>query len=196
METWVLVVVVVAIVVVAAALLAPRALHTARSRRIRKRFGPEYDRTVAATGDRASAESELAERERRHSRLTIVDLDPSARERYQQGWRAAQARFVDDPVGATREADLLVTSVMRDRGYPVENFEQQAADVSVDHPSVVEHYRSAHAVAVASEREQVPTEDLRRAITHYRALFDELVGGAGPPEKGAEKGAEKGSRGG
>src|SRR5512144_809569 len=187
METWLLVVVVVLLVLVLAALVAPRAVRGWRSQRIRKRFGPEYDRTVSRTGDRAAAEAELAEREKQRSRLTITDLDPAARDRYLQGWRAAQARFVDNPVAATREADLLVTNVMRDRGYPVDDFEQQAADVSVDHPTVVEHYRSAHAVAVATERDQVGTEDLRQAITHYRALFDELVG-AGEAESGGRHG--------
>jgi FtsZ-interacting cell division protein ZipA len=187
METWLLVVVVVLLVLVLVALVAPRAVWASRSRRIRKRFGPEYDRTVSKTGDRSAAEAELAEREKRRSRLTVTELDPAARDRYLQGWRAAQARFVDNPVAATREADLLVTNVMRDRGYPVDDFEQQAADVSVDHPAVVEHYRSAHAVAVATEREQVSTEDLRQAITHYRALFDELVG-AGEAESGGRRG--------
>jgi hypothetical protein len=186
MEVWVLVVVLLVIVAVAA-IAAPRAVRTWRSRRLRKRFGPEYERAVSVTGDRSAAESELAEREKRRSQLNIVELDPAARERYLQGWRAAQARFVDNPVAATREADLLVTNVMRDRGYPVENFDQQAADVSVDHPAVVEHYRSAHGIALKSEREQVTTEELRRALTHYRALFEELVG-AGEAEQGGRRG--------
>jgi hypothetical protein len=146
-----------------------------RSRRLRERFGPEYDRTVAEAGDRKEAESRLEERTTRRERLDIVPLDPADRVRYVEAWRLTQARFVDEPAEATREADRLITAVMRDRGYPIDDFEQRAADVSVDHPQVVDDYRAAQAIASANERSEASTEDLRQALVHYRSLFEELL---------------------
>jgi hypothetical protein len=146
-----------------------------RSHRLRDRFGPEYDRTVAEAGDRREAEAKLQERTERRQQLDIVPLDPAARDRYVEAWRQTQARFVDEPAEATREADRLISEVMRERGYPVEDFEQRAADVSVDHPQVVDDYRAAHAIAAANERSEASTEDLRQALVHYRSLFEELL---------------------
>src|SRR5919198_1559057 len=148
MATWVWIVIAVAAVVVVALLLWS-ALRTRRTRTLKEGFGPEYDRTVADAPSRREAEAELAERRKRREDLDIRPLDPDARERYADEWQATQARFVDDPGGAITEADVLIQRVMRERGYPVEDFEQRAADVSVDHPEVVNNYRAAHAAATA-----------------------------------------------
>ena len=140
-------VILIVVVVVAIALFAVLMARRRRTEGLRERFGPEYERTVARAGDRRAAESELADREHRRKEFTIVALEPAVQSRYQQEWRATQARFVDDPPGATRDADVLVARVMQERGYPVDaDFERQAADVSVDHPQVAENYRAAHAV--------------------------------------------------
>jgi hypothetical protein len=163
------------VVLVLLALLAFFAGRQRRSRRLQDKFGPEYERTVEHAGDRRAAEAELLERAERRQRLDIVPLDPEARTRYLEAWRNTQAQFVDEPAEATREADRLVTSVMRDRGYPVDDFEQRAADISVDHPQVVDDYRAAHAIAAANDRSEANTEDLRQALVHYRSLFEELL---------------------
>ena len=165
-------IIVVAIIVVAA-IFASRAV---RSRRLQQRFGPEYDRTVRTAGDRTAAEHELAQREARVKRMHIEELPAGARERYTEEWRTVQSRFVDQPREALTDADRLVENVMRDRGYPVNDFEQRAADISPDHPQVVDNYRIAHGIAVRSERGEVNTEDLRQAMVHYRTLFDDLLG--------------------
>jgi hypothetical protein len=136
-----------------------------QTRALRDRHGPEYDRPRAAESERAER---LAE-------LEITPLPPGARERYVTEWQRVQARFVDDPQGAAREADMLIQSVMQDRGYPADDFDQRAADVSVDHPGVVEAYREAHRLTRAGALGDATTEELRRAMQHYRALFDELV---------------------
>jgi hypothetical protein len=173
MDAGVLIVILVAVaLVVVLALVASRQM---RSRRLRERFGPEYDRTVAEAGDRKQAEARLQGRTERRQRLDIVPLDPADRDRYVEAWRQTQARFVDEPAEATREADRLITDVMRKRGYPIDDFEQRAADVSVDHPQVVDDYRAAQAIAAANERSEASTEDLRQALVHYRSLFEELL---------------------
>ena len=174
MDTGLLIVVIIAVVIIA--LLAVVVARRRRSGGLRTRFGPEYPRTVARAGDRRAGESQLAEREQRHRQLDIVDLEPDARAGYLEAWRAAQGRFVDDPATATREADALVTKVLRDRGYPVEDFQQQADDVSVEHPVVAENYRAAHVLALANDQGLASTEDLRQAFVHYRSLFAELLG--------------------
>jgi cytoskeletal protein RodZ len=163
--------VIVVIVVLLAVLLGQRR----RTQRLQQQFGPEYQRTVARAGDQRSAEADLAAREQRRQKLNIVALEPATRDRYREAWRATQATFVDDPAAATREADTLVAQVMRDRGYPVDDFEQGAADVSVDHPQVAENYRAAHAVHQANEQGLASTDDLRQAFVHYRSLFSELL---------------------
>jgi hypothetical protein len=191
MDTGLLVaILVVLVLLVVLALVAGR---QRRSRRLRDKFGPEYDRTVAEAGDRREAEATLQERTERRQQLDIVPLDPAARDRYVEAWRQTQARFVDEPAEATREADRLITELMRERGYPVEDFEQRAADVSVDHPQVVDDYRAAHAIAAANERSEASTEDLRQALVHYRSLFEELleVGHAEPRQQPYDGRAEQ-----
>jgi FtsZ-interacting cell division protein ZipA len=177
--------IVVAAIIVAVAIFASRA---ARSRRLRQRFGPEYDRTVRTTGDRAAAEQELAARETRVKRMHIEELPAGARERYAEEWRTVQSRFVDQPREALMQADRLVENVMRDRGYPTSDFDQHAADISADHPAVVDDYRAAHGIASRSERGEVSTEDLRQAMVHYRTLFDDLLGT--PERTGNERAAD------
>lgn len=147
-----------------------------RSDRLRSDFGPEYKRTVSDTGDRRAAEAELEQRQRRVEALSIRPLSPSDRARFAEAWREAQARFVDQPEAAIGDADRLIGEVMQARGYPVADFEQRVADVSVDHPAVVEHYRAAHAIATRSASIPADTEQLRQAMVHYRALFDDLLG--------------------
>ena len=184
MSTWVWIVIAIAAVIVVAA-VAWSAYNARRRKGLQERFGGEYDRTVADAPSRREAESELSEREKRRQELDIRPLEQSARDRYVSEWRNTQARFVDDPEAAVGDADRLIQQVMRERGYPVEDFEQRAADVSVDHPEVVNNYRAAHAISIAHERERASTEDLRVAMQHYRLLFDELVGETRQPA-GAE----------
>lgn len=171
--TVALVAIAVAVVVLVALALWMRARR--RSRVLQDRFGSEYDRTVAGSDSRKEAEQELRERERRRDELDIVPLDDRARAQYMEAWLGVQQRFVDAPAESVAEADVLVMQVMRDRGYPVDDFERRAADVSVDHPDVVEHYRSGHAVAARSRSDGSDTEELRGAVVHYRALFDALL---------------------
>lgn len=163
--------------IAAAALVAATVLGTriGRSRRLGHAFGPQYDRTVGEAGSRGEAEAELRDRQKRHEGLDLRRLSPVARQDYLGRWRSTQERFVDDPQGATMQADGLVLDVMRDRGYPVENFEQRAAGISVDYPELVGDYWSAHDVAGRQSVGEATTEDLRRAMRHYRALFDELL---------------------
>lgn len=151
-----------------------------RSEHLRDRFGPEYDRAVEVKGDRAKAEAELAKREKRVEKLNIRPLEPAERHEFASRWNDVQARFVDDPPRAVAFADALLGEVMKARGYPVSDFDQRAGDISVDHPVVVEHYHKAHDIAVRQERGQASTEELRQAMIHYRALFDNLVGADAP----------------
>jgi hypothetical protein len=174
MDTWVWIVIGVVVAIVVLGVLFS-ALRTRRSRSLQDQFGREYDRAVDKAGGRREAERELAERQKRHDELELRPLSPNARERYVQQWQATQGRFVDDPTGAVSEADGLVQRVMRDRGYPVDDFEQRAADISVEHPDLVEKYRTADGIARASERGEASTEDLRHSVRHYRALFVELL---------------------
>jgi len=146
-----------------------------RTRRLRGRFGPEYERTVDSSESKRQAEEELASREARREQLEIRPISAAARARYLEDWQAVQAQFVDDPAGAVTRADSLIQSVMADRGYPVDDFEQRAADISVDHPDVVENYREGHRLSQRSSAGNGSTEELRQAMRHYRSLFDELV---------------------
>jgi hypothetical protein len=169
--------VIVAVLVIALAVAAVVIARQRRSQRLQEGFGPEYGRTLAEKGDRREAESELLERRDRRQQLEIRQLDPDSRERYAERWRGAQRTFVDQPGAAVAEADRLVSEVMHERGYPVEDdFDRRAADVSVDHPVVVENYRAAHGISVRAARNEADTEDLRQALVHFRALFDELLG--------------------
>jgi FtsZ-interacting cell division protein ZipA len=177
MPTWAWVLVVLGAVVLLA-LLALAALTQRRTKRLQTRFGPEYDRTLERRGSKRRAEAELGSRVDRREQLEIRPLSPAAREHYRESWTKVQAQFVDDPAGATVAADELVTTAMSERGYPMGDFERRAEDVSVDHPQVVERYRAAHAITESNPQGDTDTENLRQAMQHYRALFDELLEGA------------------
>jgi hypothetical protein len=155
------------------------------SERLQQRFGPEYARTVHDMGSRDKAEAELLARQRRVERLHIKPLAPADAAHYANEWKQLQGRFVDSPRGALAEADRLVRELMLQRGYPMGDFERRAADISVDHPVVVEHYRAAHAIVLRDQRDVTDTEDLRKALVHYRVLFDELLEVA--PDPGARR---------
>lgn len=146
-----------------------------RTNKLRSRFGPEYTRTVEAAGNPRKAEAALLDREKRVQKYTIKPLVPGDRERFTAAWRKVQAEFVDDPKGSLGHADALLGDVMAARGYPVSDFEQRSADLSVDHPVVVQNYRAAHHIAVRHAKGEAGTEELRQAMIHYRSLFDELV---------------------
>ncbi|GLW06741.1 hypothetical protein Misp01_18710 [Microtetraspora sp. NBRC 13810] len=171
---WVAVVVaaVVAIVVVGYAVLQQQRRH-----RLRERFGPEYQRTLDERENRREAEQELRAREQRVARLDIRPLDPARRDAYAKKWAEVQERFVDAPGFAVTEADQLVTSVMAERGYPTDDFEQRLSDLSVQHGRTLGHYRDAHEISGRAVRREASTEELRQAMMHYRALFEELLGG-------------------
>jgi hypothetical protein len=158
-----------------------------KTRRLKERFGSEYQRVVDESGDQRSAEQELVARERKRQKLDIVALSSAAHQRYVQQWTDIQRSFVDDPSEAVGYADRLVTEVMRERGYPVEDFEQRASDISVDHPETVEHYRAAHTLHLAQEKADIGTEAQRQAFVHYRALFEQLLGADDEIEKTTPK---------
>jgi len=174
----VLVVLVVAVVVV----LYIRKRRSARAE-LREKFGPEYDRAVREHGSERKAEAKLEDRETRVEKLNIRELDALEHERFSKRWAAIQSRFIDSPKGAVTEADDLVSSVMQARGYPVSDFNQRAADISVDHPRVVMNYRTAHDIVQRFGTADATTEELRTAMIHYRSLFDELVQVAAPVER-------------
>ncbi len=163
--------------VLVAAVLIWYLVKQARSRELQRDFGPEYDRTMARAGDRGLAESDLRERRERVDALDVRPLSRSDHDRFASEWTKVQAEFVDAPAEAVTDADELIQQVMATRGYPVEDFDRRAADVSVEHPEVVENYRSAHSIAVKEAREDgdANTEALRKAMVYYRSLFDELL---------------------
>jgi hypothetical protein len=169
---WILIAI-VAVIVIAGALWSYQ--QRRRSGGLKRQFGPEYEREVSTRGQR-DAERELERRQRRVEALHIHALPREDRERFAEQWRTVQARFVDDPGGAISDADRLVNEVMRLEGYPIGEFEQRAADISVDHPRVVEHYRVAHDIALAHRDAKANTENLREAMVHYRSLFEDLLG--------------------
>ena len=180
---------IVAIVVVVLVLLVLLALllrMQTRRRHLQDRFGPEYDRTVQERENRIEAEKELAGREKRYSQLDIRPLAPDVRNTYAQDWRRVQEQFVDTPNSAVAEADRLVTALMKDRGYPTEGYEQQLADLSVAHARSLEHYRLAHEINVRTDRD-ASTEDLRNAMVHYRALFEDLLSNGSDPGRRADR---------
>jgi hypothetical protein len=174
MPTWAWIIIAAAAVVVLA-LVAYGAFRTNRRKQLKDTFGPEYERTVSDAPTRREAEAELLERRKRHEEFDIRPLSPAARDGYVALWEKTQARFVDDPQGAIDEADNLIQQVMRERGYPVEDFDTRAADLSVDHADVVEHYREGHAIAERNAEGEADTEELRQALVHYRALFDGML---------------------
>jgi hypothetical protein len=173
---WVLIAAMVIVVVIAGVLvMAMPASRRKRTERLKQKFGPEYERTVSEAGEQQAAEKELVAREHKRDKLDIHPLTAGAREGYAHRWRTVQTAFVDHPSSAVGDADRLVTEVMRERGYPVDDFDQRAADISVDHPTVVENYRAAHAIHLAHQQGEVGTEKQRQAFVHYRALFDKLL---------------------
>jgi hypothetical protein len=147
-----------------------------RSARLKEHFGPEYERTVGELGEQRAAEADLVAREKKRKKLDIVDLPPEARAEHVATWQKVQTDFVDAPGDAVGRAERLVTRVMRERGYPIDDFDQRAADISVDHPDIVENYRGAHAILQSQHNGEISTEDARQAFVHYRALFDRLLG--------------------
>jgi hypothetical protein len=176
MDTWVWILIAVVVVLIVLGAIGYFAQRR-RTQGLQDRFGgSEYDRTLETEGGRRSAERELREREKRHEELDLRPLSPEARRGFQQEWEETQHDFVDDPKGAVARADKLVQRVMRERGYPVDDFDRRAADISVEHPDLVEKYRTADGIARASERGEASTEDLRHSVRHYRALFNELLG--------------------
>jgi hypothetical protein len=165
---------IVAVIAVVVLLLVWMFLRKRRTVALRQRFGSEYERAVKEHGE-TRAEGLLAAREKRVERFSLRELATDERERYMTEWRAVQSRFVDDPPGAVSEADLLVGQLMHSRGYPMSDFEQRAADLSVDHPRVIENYRAAHEIALRQSRSEATTEDLRNAMIYYRSLFEDLL---------------------
>jgi hypothetical protein len=168
----------VLVILIALGLIA--LLWRRRSRRLQEQFGPEYKHAVRKYGDARKAEAELAAREKRVRKLEIRPLTQEEQSRFAEAWRKTQARFVDEPSKAVGEADGLIKEVMQMRGYPVGDFDQRAADVSVDHPNVVTNYRRAREIAARNKSGEATTEDLRHAMMHYRSLFEELMDAAEP----------------
>ena len=174
--TTIIIIIIVAILVVVA--IAAGVVYDTRRRRLRQRFGPEYDRLVEEKGSRTRAEAELAGRQRRVAGLGIRPLDPAARACYAENWAAVQEQFVDAPQEAVTAAQRLVMTVMNERGYPTEGGGQVLADLSVDHANVLDHYRAAYGISQRAADGAASTEDLRQAMIHYRALFRDLLGEA------------------
>ena len=174
---------VIAIIVVAA--IGYVSSRKRRSRKLREHFGPEYERVLKQEGDPRKAEGVLEFREKRRDKFKIRSLSAADRQSFNTRWREVQARFVDDPRGAVTVADSLVTDVMQARGYPIGEFDERAADLSVDYPTIVDNYRAGHEIALRHSSGQASTEDLRQAMMHYRVLFEELLGEDKPYRKGA-----------
>lgn len=169
-------IVIIVVIVIAVVLIGAAAWMAVRRRSLRERFGPEYDRVVGEQDSRRAAERELRARERRHAELDLRPLSEESRRRYAASWEEIQAKFVDTPNEAVGEADRLVTQLIAERGYPTENFDDQLAQLSVEHARTLEHYRDAHDINLQNERGQASTEQLRQALVHYRALFADLLG--------------------
>ncbi|MFF6777082.1 hypothetical protein ACFY8W_26510 [Streptomyces sp. NPDC012637] len=184
MSTGTVLAIVIPIAVVIVLVVLAFVLDRRRRNRLRERYGSEYDRTVDEAGGRRAAEYDLGAREERHDSLDIRPIDEDLRKRYLREWQGVQEQFVDHPETAVHDADRLVTAVMRERGYPTEDFEQQVRDLSVEHGRTLEHYRAAHDVEHLSSRHQATTEQLRGAMIHYRVLFDELLADGNQPGSG------------
>jgi hypothetical protein len=174
--TYVIVLAVALVLLIGGALLWPLVARRRRSVRLHEQFGPEYDRAVTVAGGERAAQRELEERRKHVAALAIRPLSSSERERSVAEWTSVQSRFVDEPGQATVDADRLIREVMQLRAYPVAEFEQRAADISVSYPALVSNYRAARAIAVRNEQHLAGTEELRQALIHYRSLFEELVG--------------------
>jgi len=175
MSTLTLIIIIGVVLIGIVGLASAMFLKKSKTERLQTRFGPEYTRAVEESGGRRKAEAGLEQREKRVEGFAIRSLAANDRDRYIAAWRTVQAEFVDDPKKSVTQADQLLGDVMSTRGYSVSDFEQRSADISVDHPLVVENYRAAHEIAVRHASGQATTEDLRQAMIHYRTLFDELV---------------------
>ena len=184
METLIIILILAAaVVLLAAGLVAWLTIRKKRSTNLREKFGPEYDYAMQVTGDKRAAEETLLEREKRVKQLAIQALDPDKFFQYKAEWDEIQADFVNKPSASVEKANRLITEVMVARGFPVEDFEQRAADISVLYPEFVSNYRSAHAIALESQQNGVSTEELRQAMINYRVLFEELLETEDAPEK-------------
>jgi hypothetical protein len=183
MDAWVWIVIVIAVLLVAG-LVAWAIVRGRRTRMLQERFGPEYERQERISG-RRDAEADLRARQTRRESLDIRPLSSGTRDRYATEWSAVQSRFVDDPKASLADADRLVMDLMRERGYPMDDFDQRASDISVDHPTVVGNYRSAHEISINCADDRASTEDMRQGLVHYRALFEELLE-VGPDERRRE----------
>jgi hypothetical protein len=175
MSPTIIIIAVVVIVVIMGAIMAPMFARRNRSKKFQSKYGPEYDRTVQTAGNEKKAQAELTDRQKHMDTLNIRPLSVSERERYQAEWTAIQAKFVDQPGQATVEADHLIMEVMKVRAYPVSDFDQRAADISVNYPALVSNYRAAREIAIKNEQHSANTEELRQALIYYRSLFDELL---------------------
>jgi len=175
MNTTYIIVAVVLVLVIVGLILGPIFARRKRSERFHDQFGPEYDRTVQSLGNEKEAQAELDERRKHVETLNIRPLSLSERERYLADWTAVQSKFVDEPGQAVGDADRLIMEVMQLRAYPVSDFEQRAADISVNYPDLVSNYRAAREIALKNEQQQADTEELRQAMIHYRSLFKELL---------------------
>jgi hypothetical protein len=175
-------------IVAATVIVAGLVLMIVRKRQtqnLRKQFGPEYDRVVSRVGDTRRAEQVLEFRQKRREKFIVYPLSQTDRSNFRYRWNEVESRFAGDPKGAVNMAESLVTDVMQARGYPTADFDQQAADISVEHPVVVQNYRAAHEIALRYRRGQASTGDLRNAMAHYRALFQEILDDTQPQKKGA-----------
>jgi hypothetical protein len=171
---WILIAAIVVVAIPAVIVTVGIIRSHRRTHRLKEHYGREYERLLSENGSEKAANRELTTRERKRSKLDIVPLTPTALSNFTQGWQEVQAGFVDNPASAVSAADRLVTEVMRERGYPVDDFDRRAADISVDHPEIVDNYRAAHAITTA-EQDDVSTEQQRDAFVHYRALFEKLL---------------------
>jgi len=171
--TVVIILIIVVLVIIAAIVYG---VQVSRRKKLQSTFGPEYDRVVADTGSRSEGEKELREREKRHADLELKPLSAESKAKYSTAWEEVQIDFVDDPGQAVTTADELVTKLIAERGYPTSDYEDQLADLSVEHAQTLGHYRDAHAISELSKNDEASTEDLRQALVHYRALFADLLG--------------------
>jgi hypothetical protein len=185
--TVIVLIVVIVLLVLGLAAAGVMLLRRRRSERLQEHFGPEYERSLSRAGSRREAESELTEREKRHRALDVRDLRPEEREQFEGSWAQIQREFVDDPKRAVRDADVLVVDIMRTRGYPVEDFDRRADEVSVEYPELVQHYREASAVRDATEDGPVDTEQQRSAVTSYRSLIEALLEGRSNSQRTAQE---------
>jgi hypothetical protein len=172
--------VIVVIAVVAVAIIGVLIYMNKRSQRLRAKFGPEYRRAIEESGSKLRAESKLEKLEKRVEKFSIQPLQPEAANRFRVSWREIQAQFVDDPAKALSNADTLLAEVMAARGYPVADFEERAAEISVNHALFVDNYRAGHQIALRHAQGRASTEEMRQAMIHYRALFDDLLGVPAP----------------